>query len=68
MSGGNNYMLKSSGKDTPDDEGPPFRMLPLVQLQALVMDLATAVEEMRYEVENLKEELAKLEAAHASTE
>jgi hypothetical protein len=32
------------------------------------MDLATAVEEMRYEVENLKEELAKLEAAHASTE
>ena len=60
-------MLKSSGKVTPDDEGPPFRMLPLVQLQALVMDLATAVEEMRYEVENLKEEIAKLRAALASS-
>ncbi len=44
-----------------DGEGPPFRIMPFVDLQALVLDLGSAIEELRYEIESLKERVQRIE-------
>ena len=54
-------MALHSPEKEKDGEGPPFRIMPFVDLQALVLDLSAAIEELRYEVESRKERVKRIE-------
>ena len=53
--------MLSSPEKTDRRSESPFKLLPFADLQAVVMDLAVAIEELRYDVETLKERVKRLE-------